>query len=213
VTYGHRNLPTVRSTRQIRADETRSRIFDAARDLFARRGFHETTVSEIVARADVAKGTFFLHFPTKGAIAVELVQEECASARRARLRVLDGGGTPVAAIRATLLRLADHAGVSRALCRAVFAALLAHASIGDRTDEAFLGVRDDMLEDIRAAQAAGELDDSLDADLIATSLLSLYLGAAVHFANNLEKGAFVDLIDRLLDVNLQRFRVGDGGAP
>jgi AcrR family transcriptional regulator len=51
--------------RQRRSAETRERLFRAALDLFANKGFLETTVEDITEAADVGKGTFFNYFPSK----------------------------------------------------------------------------------------------------------------------------------------------------
>ncbi len=51
--------------RERRSAETRERLFRAALDLFARKGFTETTVEDITEAADVGKGTFFNYFPSK----------------------------------------------------------------------------------------------------------------------------------------------------
>jgi AcrR family transcriptional regulator len=51
--------------RERRKLEVRGRIVDAAAELFGERGVGATTVIEICDRADVAKKTFFNHFPTK----------------------------------------------------------------------------------------------------------------------------------------------------
>jgi AcrR family transcriptional regulator len=51
--------------RQRRSAETRERLFHAALDLFASKGFLETTVEDITEAADVGKGTFFNYFPSK----------------------------------------------------------------------------------------------------------------------------------------------------
>lgn len=52
--------------------QTRGLIFETAMELFLKQGYDNTTVEQIVAKADVAKGTFFNHFPTKDAILCEL---------------------------------------------------------------------------------------------------------------------------------------------
>lgn len=51
--------------RQRRSAEIRERLFRAALDLFAQKGFAETTVEDITEAADVGKGTFFNYFPSK----------------------------------------------------------------------------------------------------------------------------------------------------
>lgn len=51
--------------RQRRSAEIRERLFRAALDLFAKKGFAETTVEDITEAADVGKGTFFNYFPSK----------------------------------------------------------------------------------------------------------------------------------------------------
>ena len=43
----------------------RDAIYDAAMDLFGRKGFNETTVDEIVEAAGISQRSFFRYFPTK----------------------------------------------------------------------------------------------------------------------------------------------------
>jgi len=59
-------------TRRARKKErTRRQIYEAAMELFTRDGFDGVTISAICERADVGRGTFFLHFPTKSALLYE----------------------------------------------------------------------------------------------------------------------------------------------
>src|ERR1700752_2428038 len=55
--------PSNRRERQ--SGERRERLFRSALDLFARKGFAETTVEDITNAADLGKGTFFNYFPSK----------------------------------------------------------------------------------------------------------------------------------------------------
>ncbi|MEL7563379.1 MAG: TetR/AcrR family transcriptional regulator [Dehalobacterium sp.] len=48
-----------------RKAQTKEKIFLAAVELFLQQGFDRTTVEQITEKADVAKGTFFNHFPSK----------------------------------------------------------------------------------------------------------------------------------------------------
>ena len=45
-----------------RAQATRDKLLDAARSLFAEKGFNLTSIDDITRRADVGKGTFYYHF-------------------------------------------------------------------------------------------------------------------------------------------------------
>ena len=51
--------------RQRRSAQIRERLFRSALQLFAKKGFLETTVEDITEAADVGKGTFFNYFPSK----------------------------------------------------------------------------------------------------------------------------------------------------
>ncbi len=51
--------------RQKRSEEKKSRILDAALELFASQGFHGTTAKAIAARAGVATGSFYRYFRDK----------------------------------------------------------------------------------------------------------------------------------------------------
>jgi AcrR family transcriptional regulator len=53
--------------------ERRQALLRAARDVFATKGYHDAKVDDIVARAEVAKGTFYLYFPDKRSVFSELV--------------------------------------------------------------------------------------------------------------------------------------------
>ena len=53
----------------------RTQILSAARGILAKKGFEATTVSEIVANAGVAQGTFYLYFPSKVSLVEALCEE------------------------------------------------------------------------------------------------------------------------------------------
>lgn len=64
--------------RQRRSAEIRERLFRAALDLFARKGFTETAVEDITEAADVGKGTFFNYFPSKDHILIAFGEMQLA---------------------------------------------------------------------------------------------------------------------------------------
>src|SRR5882724_12904046 len=56
--------------------ETRDRIFAAALAEFRRVGVAATEIENVVRAADVARGTFYLHFPTKDHVLMELLRRQ-----------------------------------------------------------------------------------------------------------------------------------------
>ncbi len=74
--------------RERRKREVRSRIVEAAGDLFRSQGYSATRITEICDRADVAEKTFFNHFPTKqdvlGNLATKAVEELLMTIESAR---------------------------------------------------------------------------------------------------------------------------------
>src|SRR5260370_33422429 len=60
--------------RQRRSADIRERLFRAALNFFAQKGFAETTVEDITEAADVGKGTFFNYFPSKDHILLAFVE-------------------------------------------------------------------------------------------------------------------------------------------
>src|SRR6266849_6350947 len=66
------------SRRQRRSAEIREKLFRAALQLFAEKGFAETTVEDITNAADVGKGTFFNYFPSKEHILIAFSEMQLA---------------------------------------------------------------------------------------------------------------------------------------
>ena len=52
---------------------TRERILEAAGNVLANRGYHDTNVEEIVNRSGTSKGGFYFHFPSKERMVIALV--------------------------------------------------------------------------------------------------------------------------------------------
>lgn len=192
--------------RQQRAQETRDRLFFAACELFVANGYAGTTVDSIASRAGVAKGTFFVHFKTKDAVATQLITNQTSAARRAREKALAAGGTPVDAMVATVLALGRQAGASRMLSRAVLAATLESGEVAGDSSKLFEGLFELLRSDARDARRAGLLSRAADPEKLAWSLLASYLGAALSFATNPRAVPLVDTLAPLVEATLEAAR-------
>lgn len=67
--------------------ERRQSLLVHAKEVFARRGFHSSTVEDIVRAAGVARVTFYMHFEDKRAVFEEIVDRFLAKIAMAILRV------------------------------------------------------------------------------------------------------------------------------
>src|SRR4249920_2581988 len=134
------------ASRQQQKDETRAKIFAAATQLFAQNGYHATTVADIASAAGVAKGTFFVHFPSKDAVIGALVRIQTGAARKARLAALERYG-PLVALREAVMTLGERAGMSRTLSRGVHAATLESQDVGGEASALFDELFAEMKQD------------------------------------------------------------------
>lgn len=62
------------SKREQDKEARRQAILDAAKKIFAQKGFHNTSVSDIVQNVGIAQGTFYLYFEDKKAIFHEILE-------------------------------------------------------------------------------------------------------------------------------------------
>ncbi|MCX7738565.1 MAG: TetR/AcrR family transcriptional regulator [Hydrogenothermaceae bacterium] len=54
---------------------TKERLIETAKELFSQKGYHETRVSDIVKKADVAQGTFYFYFKSKEDLFLNLIRK------------------------------------------------------------------------------------------------------------------------------------------
>jgi AcrR family transcriptional regulator len=192
----------MRGVRQRRAAETRARIFAAATELFSQRGYQATTIDSISARAGVAKGTFFVHFPSKDAVITALVRIQTTAARKARARVLEQGKGPIEALRAAVMALGEQAALDPTLSRGVLTATLASQEVGGEAAALFDEVFAEMVTDATAAAKARLLASHVSPDTLAASLIASYLGALLHFTSSPRTQSLLDVLAPLVEANV-----------
>jgi AcrR family transcriptional regulator len=92
----------------------RDEILAAAAGLFATEGYRSTSMREVAAAAGILAGSLYHHFPSKEAIAVELVEQYHADLDLAVRDFGSPGAGPVAALRAFARVIAEVSGRNRA---------------------------------------------------------------------------------------------------
>jgi AcrR family transcriptional regulator len=165
-----------------RADRTRDRIFAAAAELIGERGFHGTTVDDIVARAGVAKGTIYYHFKSKEALFDGLLTEHFGHLSDAFSAAVDAASGPADALRALVLTELDYIHANQAASKV----LMSEVWRSDRAwcdtlrplRDRYVAVLRTVLEDGVAADA---FRPDLDTNLAASALFGMTATVALDW--------------------------------
>jgi len=88
--------------------ERREQLLLVARSLFAEKGFDNTSVEEIAARAEVSKPVVYEHFGGKEGIYAVVVDREVKELSSRLIRSLSSGGHPKQTVERTALELLDY---------------------------------------------------------------------------------------------------------
>lgn len=171
---------TERAHRQ--REETRARLLEAALDVFASRGFHAATMADLVEAAQLSRGTFYLHFGSKQAVFVALL-DALLTAFRASVRGVDTspGAPPLAEqLVASVVRVLEAARASRPLARILF-----HEAVGlDATVDERVRAFEATLHGYLATSLANGVRLGLlrphDSEVAATAIYGALRQAIVH---------------------------------
>jgi AcrR family transcriptional regulator len=172
------------SRRDHQREETRNRLFEAALTEFRRVGFSEAQIDDIVRAADVARGTFYFHFPTKEHVLVELQRrgQESIVERLARVR-----RRPLA-VKSFLQQLIDAviaesvSGSYPSLHREIFALFARQSTAVQGQDFPLLEA---VMQFFREAQERGEMRGDLTPWELTTIFLASMFGVLLSQAEPL----------------------------
>ncbi len=182
--------------RQRRKAETRQRLIDAASLLFAEKGFEATRPQDIAREADVAIGTFYLHFADRREAFVAFTAQAAEELmERARVRVREGG-TFEERLRSYLECLLDYTEERPGVVRAAFAdeAVIGGASDGESLRDR-LAVA--LARGIEVGMQRGEFQCDYDPLLCSHAMVGLIQQALQHGNHRkLDRDVVLDQITR-----------------
>jgi AcrR family transcriptional regulator len=189
----------MRSRRERKKERTRQEIYRAAMELFLARGFDAVTIEDICQAADVAKGTFFLHFPAKDALLFEYgVQvthelDELLSDHR-------GGAT--AALRKILTFLAERATRHAAIVHLLVRETLANPAILANLTKQGRNLGQLFADLVRQGQDSGELRRGVEPRLAAAVITSSYFTIVNEWVRGGGKFDLPSALQQALDIVL-----------
>ena len=164
-----------------RAEDTRRKIYEAAMELFREKGFEETTMRDIAAKAGVALGGAYYYFSSKDAIVLAFYREM----QETSTPLVGGALTDKKKLKDRIRAVLDQRLKLLAPNRKFCAALFRHAPDGADplspfSEESRL-IRDAAIEQMRVALEGGDVKIPADLRPRLPYLLWLYQMALIMF--------------------------------
>jgi AcrR family transcriptional regulator len=153
----------------LRGARTRTRIIEAAEQVFADVGYHDASIVRITETAGVAQGTFYLYFGSKKQVFDELVRD---LNRRVRHAMKEGSSQGTTRLESELLGFAayfrftsEHKALYRIIRQAEFVSPEMLRYHYERLSEGYV-------EALREAAASGEIGE-VDPEVTAWALMGM----------------------------------------
>jgi AcrR family transcriptional regulator len=154
---------TTRRRRAVSAEDKsqrRDEIMAAAKEVFARKGFHDTTIADIAKRAGLAYGSIYWYFDSKDELfhALMAVEEEALRSHLAAAVGARQDGDGAAPFRTAVQATFEFFEADKATVKLLFRDAYA---LGDRFEKHLGGIYERFIDDIEnviaAAQQRGEV--------------------------------------------------------
>jgi AcrR family transcriptional regulator len=155
------------SRRERHSAERRERLFRAALELFARKGFAETTVEDITNTADLGKGTFFNYFPSKEHILLAFGEMQLAKLQAAFDEMRETNVPVPIFLRSLGPRMTQEPMRNPSIIRILLQAFLANTAVREPMLDLQRRVTAIHTEMIRMGQERGEIRDDVPPEELA----------------------------------------------
>lgn len=161
-------------------EKTKERLVEEALELFVRRGYHGTTIDNIVRKVGLTKGAFYSHFPSKSSLLLEIIERYKTNSLGELIRISTiNPGTALEKLHQIISFNARFALQNENLC--VFLTFLTtELKTDDDFEHALKAVYRQYTEYIagliRAGISQGLLNEELDPELAAITFIALHDG-------------------------------------
>jgi AcrR family transcriptional regulator len=168
-----------------RADARRRQIIEAALICFARRGFHKTTMQDVVKQSGLSPGSIYCHFAGKKDIIVAVVEERHRRERALLQRALEKQSfaeavDQLAADFIAVLRTPEER-TWRRLAVQLWAESLHDRRLAVAVRDGVEGPKTTLAHLVQRAKARGEFPKTVDAQAIARLLIAFFQGLVLQF--------------------------------
>jgi AcrR family transcriptional regulator len=196
--------------RTSRAEDVRERrraqMLETALRVFGTKGFHQTSISDLVEAAGVARGTFYLYFESKSAVFSSILDQAMTElrARLHRIEVEDPSAPPPQVqLRTQVVATLEYILQDRPLAMLLlFAGHTPDAEAAERLDQFFGEVRD-LLR--RAFESGTEIKllRKVNSELAAAAMLGMIRGVVEQLISQPTPPQIETVVDELLIMALR----------
>lgn len=172
---------SLKSRNTARAEDTRRKIYEAALELFREKGFEQTTMRDIAAKAGVALGGAYYYFSSKDAIVLAFYHELQEESHDAILQSLAGYKKLKERIRCVLEKRLELLQPNRNFCAALFRHAPDAADPLSPFSPETHAIREGAIGHMRIAMEGGDLKVPSDLKPRLPYLLWLYQMALIMF--------------------------------
>src|ERR1700738_1881250 len=179
--------------RERKKARTRASIKERALRLFSEQGYHETTIEQIAAAAEVSPSTFFRYFPTKEDV---VLQDDMDTRMITALEHQPPELGPVAAVRAAAQQLfASYTGADIDVIRETTNLTMTVPEIRARALDEFARTITVVAEAV--AKRAGRPADDLAVRTIAGAVVGVIMSITIPWEGWSDPQAFVNMFERV----------------
>jgi AcrR family transcriptional regulator len=164
-----------------RAEDTRRKIYEAALELFREKGFEQTTMRDIAAKAGVALGGAYYYFSSKEAIVLAFYHEMQEGSHEDILKAMAGHKKLKDRIRCVLEKRFELLVPNRKFCDALFRHAPDHDDPLSPFSEETRPIREGSIEHLRIALEGGDVKVPADLKTQLPYLLWLYQMGIILF--------------------------------
>jgi AcrR family transcriptional regulator len=161
--------------------ERREQIIDAAWEAFGANGYRSTTIAQIAERAGLSDAGVLHHFASKEELLLTVLERRDQQGSRRVAEAMDETGSFAGALIALCRQNAASPGITALFTvmagESIDAGHPAHGHFHAR----YRRLRAVSAEELRAAQARGEIDPAIDPDTVAAQLLAVWDGLQLQW--------------------------------
>jgi AcrR family transcriptional regulator len=187
-------------------ERRRQQIIAAAKEVFAEAGYHGASIHSIIAKAEIARGTFYLYFESKAAV-FDSILDHAMTDLRARLHRIEvedpKAPPPQVQLRAQVVATLEYIVRDRALAILLLSAgHTPDAEAAERLDQFFAEVRDLLRRAFESGMEIGLLR-KVHPEVAAAAMLGMIRGVVEQLVTEPQAPGVEQVVDELLILALR----------